>query len=139
MIKYLVSFLPPRPTPKNHLGGVTAFSVDDFQLINGFSNVFWGWGSEDDDLYQRVIYHNLTVTRMFENQPSVSNFVRYRMIDHRKATSNPDRDFLYNEGINRLHVDGLINLRYQIINFQLKPLYSHILVDIRSKLKKKLH
>jgi hypothetical protein len=122
-----------RPTPKNHLGGVTAFSMIDFQLINGYSNSFWGWGSEDDDLYRRVVHHNLTVTRMFENQPSFANIVRYRMIDHRKAQSNPDRDLLYDKVRNRLKMDGLVNLRYRKLNLQFKPLYTHILVDIKKQ------
>ena len=34
-------------------GGAGSFTRKHFELINGFSNEFWGWGGEDDDLYQR--------------------------------------------------------------------------------------
>ena len=34
-------------------GGAGSFTREHFELINGFSNEFWGWGGEDDDLYQR--------------------------------------------------------------------------------------
>ena len=34
-------------------GGAASFSREHFKLINGFSNKFWGWGGEDDDLYKR--------------------------------------------------------------------------------------
>ena len=36
------------------MGGVVAFSKDQFEKVNGFSNQFWGWGGEDDDLAMRV-------------------------------------------------------------------------------------
>ncbi len=37
----------------NIFGGIEAFRPEAFQNINGFSNLFFGWGGEDDDLYNR--------------------------------------------------------------------------------------
>ena len=37
----------------NFLGGVTAINRENFYRANGFSNVYWGWGSEDDDFSAR--------------------------------------------------------------------------------------
>ena len=34
-------------------GGVTAFTAEQFKNANGFSNLFYGWGGEDDDIYNR--------------------------------------------------------------------------------------
>jgi len=34
-------------------GGVTAFKRQHFEFVNGFSNQFYGWGGEDDDMYNR--------------------------------------------------------------------------------------
>ena len=34
-------------------GGAEAFRKEHFEEINGFSNRFWGWGGEDDDLFLR--------------------------------------------------------------------------------------
>ena len=36
-----------------YFGGVTLFNKYDFELINGYSNEYWGWGYEDDDLLNR--------------------------------------------------------------------------------------
>ena len=35
------------------VGGVFAISQSHFNQVNGFSNLYWGWGGEDDDLSHR--------------------------------------------------------------------------------------
>ena len=37
-----------------YFGGIVAFSVQQFRLINGFPNNFWGWGGEDDEMMKRI-------------------------------------------------------------------------------------
>src|SRR5210317_516189 len=37
-----------------YFGGVTLFPVDSFKKVNGYSNEYWGWGFEDDDLLLRL-------------------------------------------------------------------------------------
>jgi len=34
-------------------GGATAFRGHVFRAVNGFSNEFYGWGGEDDDMLNR--------------------------------------------------------------------------------------
>ncbi|XP_048458936.1 beta-1,4-galactosyltransferase 4 isoform X2 [Rhincodon typus] len=35
---------------KGYFGGATAMTKQQFTRVNGFSNRYWGWGGEDDDL-----------------------------------------------------------------------------------------
>ena len=39
---------------ETYMGGVLLINREDYLAINGFSNSFWGWGAEDDDLYLRM-------------------------------------------------------------------------------------
>lgn len=38
---------------EEYFGGVTMFTIEDFEKINGYSNKYWAWGYEDDDLLLR--------------------------------------------------------------------------------------
>jgi hypothetical protein len=112
---------------------VTALSTNDFLRVNGFSNSFWGWGGEDDQLYQRVKLQNLNVTRAFDEQqqPPLIHLARYKTLSHKKATPNPDRMQVIRAGPGRFKTDGLVDLRYKRLDFQFKPLYTAVLVDIQ--------
>lgn len=42
-----------RLTYEELIGGVLNIRADHFLTVNGYSNLYWGWGAEDDDLYYR--------------------------------------------------------------------------------------
>lgn len=47
----------------SNFGGVTLINKEDYYKFNGFSNEYWGWGAEDDDLYQRIVKSGLSPDR----------------------------------------------------------------------------
>ncbi len=51
MIHFL--FLLIRLTYEELIGGVLNIRINHFLTVNGYSNLYWGWGAEDDDLYYR--------------------------------------------------------------------------------------
>lgn len=106
-------------------------STVDFARVNGFSNIFWGWGAEDEDLHHRIVSRNLTITRTFNDDPANVHKARYRTLYHVQAKPNPDGGRLLNEGAARYDYDGLSDLSYQRKLFERKILYTHILVDIQ--------
>lgn len=46
-------FLSFRLPYAGYFGGVSGLSKKQFLKINGFPNEYWGWGGEDDDIYNR--------------------------------------------------------------------------------------
>lgn len=45
--------------PESYTGGVVLIRGSHFQSVNGFSNSFWGWGHEDNDMYLRLRWCDL--------------------------------------------------------------------------------
>jgi hypothetical protein len=44
-----------RPFYETYFGGIVALTPEQYKQINGFSNFFWGWGGEDDDMSTRFV------------------------------------------------------------------------------------
>uniref|UniRef100_A0A5F7Z9Y7 Beta-1,4-galactosyltransferase n=1 Tax=Macaca mulatta TaxID=9544 RepID=A0A5F7Z9Y7_MACMU len=65
-----------------YFGGVTALSREQFFKVNGFSNNYWGWGGEDDDLRLRVELHRMKISRPL---PEVG---KYTMVFHTRDKGN---------------------------------------------------
>ncbi|KAI0978570.1 hypothetical protein GJ496_003831 [Pomphorhynchus laevis] len=88
-----------------NFGGIVAFTRDQFVKVNGFSNRYWGWGGEDDDLYRRTRKFFKTITRV---PPHIG---RITHMDHYKNESgelNENRFNLLKQDYSYL-LDGLNN------------------------------
>jgi hypothetical protein len=47
----------------NYIGGVLLSTMPAFESMNGFSNSYWGWGCEDDDLFIRACACGVAIHR----------------------------------------------------------------------------
>ncbi|CAF1531191.1 unnamed protein product, partial [Didymodactylos carnosus] len=67
----------------DYFGGVTAFNTNDFLTINGFSNVYAGWGGEDDDLRRRV--NQKFGSAILRPPPEIGHYKMIRQFGHVSA------------------------------------------------------
>jgi len=51
---------------EQYFGGVVLFTKDQVLKTNGYSNDYWDWGQEDDDLFWRTYFEGLTTYKVFE-------------------------------------------------------------------------
>ncbi|XP_041354982.1 beta-1,4-N-acetylgalactosaminyltransferase bre-4-like [Gigantopelta aegis] len=111
-------------------GGVSALSKEHMEKVNGFSNKYFGWGGEDDDMSQRIVQNGLKIIRY------PLTIARYKMIKHgREKTNevNKSRFALLNSAKKRMKVDGLNSLKYTVNAIEFRPLYTLINVLIDEK------
>lgn len=111
-------------------GGAVAMQRVHFQKVNGFSNKFYGWGAEDDDMYDRISGVGLTFIRF---DPRIATYI---MLSHQSSKSEltyhsdnqrQPQDHIGNEA-SAVH-DGLSTLSYQLVDHQTKKLYTWLLVS----------
>ncbi|CRK86550.1 CLUMA_CG000159, isoform A [Clunio marinus] len=105
------------------VGGAIAIATEDFVNINGFSNVFQGWGGEDDDLYKRLLNKNYRIIRF---HPS---YAQYTMLKHTRERRNPKRNEYLKNSYLRFDIDGLNSLVFSEIEIHKNTFFTHILVQ----------
>ncbi|KAK5640457.1 hypothetical protein RI129_011268 [Pyrocoelia pectoralis] len=102
-------------------GGVLSIQASQFKKINGMSNIFYGWGGEDDDFFKRLQKYDLIPCRL---SPEVSV---YTMMSHKKEVASADRLMNLKYTIERQEADGLntVGNNYKV---HLKALYTLVVV-----------
>ena len=96
-----------KPSYATIMGGVATFTREQFYAVNGYSNEYWGWGAEDDDISNRVrSYYNLTKV------PRPSNKTNYHIyqIEHERDENNqknPNRVGVLKKWKERWSFDGI--------------------------------
>ena len=60
-----------------YFGGVTLFPIDLFKKVNGYSNEYWGWGFEDDDLLMRLTEQHIFTDTTYYEVPKLNTSALY--------------------------------------------------------------
>ncbi|XP_020638912.1 beta-1,4-galactosyltransferase 2 isoform X1 [Pogona vitticeps] len=110
-----------------YFGGVSGLSKTQFLKINGFPNEYWGWGGEDDDIFNRISLNGMKVSR-----PD-ARIGRYRMIKHerdRHNEPNPQRFTKIQNTKVTMKRDGIGSLQYRLVEKVRRPMYTNITVEI---------
>ncbi|CAG7717506.1 unnamed protein product, partial [Allacma fusca] len=111
--------------PYNSLvGGVFAIRVEDFVQVNGYSNLFWGWGGEDDDISSRLMASHLQISRPNPSQ------ARYKMLGHGRRSVNKYLTSLIKTSRIRFPKDGLTTCKFRLVEEKFEPLFTHYVVDV---------
>ncbi|XP_016421156.1 beta-1,4-galactosyltransferase 1-like isoform X2 [Sinocyclocheilus rhinocerous] len=110
-----------------YFGGVSSLSKEQYLKINGFPNNYWGWGGEDDDIFNRVSSKGMSISR-----PD-GVIGRCRMIRHdrdKQNDPNPQRFDRIAHTRETMASDGISSLTYNVVNIEKDQLFTKITVDV---------
>ncbi len=105
-----------------YFGGVVLYNREQFIQVNGYSNHYWGWGSEDDDNRLRCRYEKIEIEHrdgLYKPIPHASNGFE---ADRRPKQVTIENDRLLHEKFKskemalRYKEEGLNTLRYDVLD-----------------------
>ncbi|XP_069116837.1 beta-1,4-galactosyltransferase 4-like isoform X2 [Argopecten irradians] len=106
------------------VGGIIGFTPEQFKKINGYSNLFFLWGAEDDDLYRRIIAEDL----MIERPPNPIGYVT--TLKHKQDPVSDARLRIYRSLDGYYKSEGLNSLEYKLLDIHKMRLFTRIYVDV---------
>ena len=112
-------------------GGVSELPRKSFKHVNGYSNLYWGWGGEDDDLKIRLDKQKIKQERVLTTEK-----VNWHVVENTKShqeegnRENPKRFELKKKALNRWRRDGLSNLRFEVVEKKNNSVFDHFVVNI---------
>ncbi|XP_052807475.1 beta-1,4-N-acetylgalactosaminyltransferase bre-4-like [Mya arenaria] len=108
------------------VGGVIAFPPAHFIALNGYSNLYWGWGAEDDDMSYRIMSNNNGITRQD------GELARYKMIKHEQSEMvvGERRYTLLGQTKDIYEQDGLNSVQYDLISVRRTHYYTHLMINV---------
>ncbi|KAK2154021.1 hypothetical protein LSH36_279g03144 [Paralvinella palmiformis] len=128
---YIFNYMPLYNNSYAMFGGVTSFRNDQFRSVNGYSNIYFGWGAEDDDLHNRLVARGMPPYRYPDK------IGRYYGSPHTDDAFNPvflaneaDRFKMLRVSAHRINVDGLNTMRYTVKSISKRRLFTRIYYDI---------
>ncbi|XP_052281198.1 beta-1,4-N-acetylgalactosaminyltransferase bre-4-like [Dreissena polymorpha] len=110
-----------------YFGGVVALKERHLRAVNGFSNLYFGWGGEDDDLLTRIFQVNLHISRP---KPLIGGFYA---LQHQKDSGNPvnqKRDILLKSAKERMFKDGISSVQYTLLALEKRPLFTWVYIAV---------
>jgi hypothetical protein len=115
-----------------------------YKTVNGFSNLYWGWGGEDDDLSLRLIQRRMCIVRpnyefaVYVGRKSIIDFLFLKFCFHCLALPHPhgqrnDARFdLLTWATVRLDTDGYaqIDSMTRIVDIRKTSTVTHLKLDV---------
>mmetsp|Transcript_774 Transcript_774/g.1414 ORF Transcript_774/g.1414 Transcript_774/m.1414 type:complete len:369 (-) Transcript_774:778-1884(-) len=108
-------------TLREFLGGIAIMTVSSYLQIDGFANLYWGWGREDDEFLRRVRMHlseNFTMQRPPRRNESGSENDEYFTHLHGNESPRDKRTMWLLPDLEDVKVNG-----YKHVQFKCKRMY----------------
>lgn len=102
---------------EHFFGGIVSFDLQDYYRINGFPNTFWGWGGEDNAMYNRIKLNNMEIIKIVSDNPEnkIQEMKHKNVSDDPKFT-NTQKHKNIKQDLKNWKRDGIKSVKYNVLN-----------------------
>ena len=108
-------WLHPKYSYPTFVGGILLMTSEQLRRVNGLTNLFWGWGGEDDDLFKRMRKARMFIRRPPRHGFDTNSRNTFEHVHGRSRERDMRRFFNQTEVAYRFdQVTGLSDLKYTL-------------------------
>jgi len=117
---HIASLWKEKYTFSDFMGGIISFNEKTYKKVNGFPNRFFGWGGEDDAIYNRMVTNDVAIGKIICDQPTEKD-INIKEMNHQNTSeieelTNKNKKFNILNDLKNWKNDGLNTLKYKILD-----------------------
>uniref|UniRef100_A0A915PRK7 Beta-1,4-N-acetylgalactosaminyltransferase n=1 Tax=Setaria digitata TaxID=48799 RepID=A0A915PRK7_9BILA len=132
----------PKYNYTKFVGGIVILTMNDYRIMDGMSNKYWGWGMEDDEFYLRLRDANLLASLQRPMNLTTNRSNTFRHIHDPKLRKRDSKKYGNQKQMARKRdrISGLHSVKYRIIgrkllNFRKGTVVSVLNIELECDLK----
>jgi hypothetical protein len=99
---------------EDFFGGIVSYNSKDYEKSNGFPNNSWGWGSEDDCQYNRLVINDIPIYVPHSKTLKISGLEHESMSDN-PITKNLNKKDNILEDFKNWEKNGVKNVKFKLL------------------------
>jgi hypothetical protein len=111
---HIASFWTEKYNFDDFFGGIVSFKGSVFEQINGFPNLFYGWGGEDDAVYNRLVANKIPFYKFKSNKNITIFEMKHVQTSTISDLTNEQRKQNILNDFKNWQNDGLNNVKFNI-------------------------
>lgn len=109
------------------VGGAISVNINDYKKINGFPNIFWGWGGEDDAFYFRLMINKIDVW-----EPQIKDWGKIHEMQHGWNSSEGNNKKKENRNFDKYNwkKNGINDLKFEVLKEKINKNENTIKINV---------
>lgn len=97
------------------MGGIISFDSNTYEKVNGYPNKFYGWGGEDDAIYNRLVINNIPIGKIISESNLNIKEMNHQNTSEIEELTNKNKKFNILNDLKYWKTDGINSIKYKIL------------------------